>query len=390
LSLLLIPCCIKPNYNESMRVISIVTIMLLIASGCNPKSNETKPSPPGGSSKLIYPMIIKLSDCFNNTQETLKLSDIADSLSYIRLETKETVLLGNIVYILPIDDGYLISDDTWSLFLFDKNGMFKWKLNNKGIGPTEYVEISGVFGVDNMLREIILPDRKSILIYDFNGQYKRKVSLPFYPQNVFVIPSGQYVFANTNPFETVMARVVDRNGRIVRDYINSNDDRRMDDNGRRLIISRSESKFNINEVLLSNKDTIWKLTGNLDLEVRFIIDARLRENKDRFYHYTSNIISKSLIALYFPFQRKNFLYNFNDKTFYNVNRGASGGLPDDIDFGPNVFPGRGDGRVLINYLNPTTLLSIRSSIRNGSDLFNIVQNMKENDNPLIRIIKLKE
>ena len=376
----------KPCNRPTMRLINLPVLVILLLTACNPKSQEKISGIKSNEIKLAPPVRLRLSDCINKTSENLELSDIAESISYIKLETNEESLLGGIVFVVPIDDGYLISDNSWSLYLFGKNGKFKWKINNQGRGPTEYLEISDLFGADNIKREIILSDGKKLLIYDFNSNFKRKISLPFYPGNVCVLPSGHYLLTNTNPFETALARVTDGNGNVVKKYINSNVGTRLDDKGRGLKSSRSEFRFNYNEVLLSNRDTIWQLIDNMDLEVRFIIDSRLKENKDRFYFYSSNVISKSLIGLIFHFQKENFLYDIKDKTFYNVN----GGLPDDIDFGPNVFPGRGDGRILIDFLNPFTLLSISSSIRKASDLFNIVQNMKEDDNPILRIIKLKE
>lgn len=360
-------------------VLTIITILL--STGCG-RMNQSEIK----KKEISYPVRIRLADCFTNASENLKLSDIADSISYVKLETREAALIGSIVYILPVDSGHLISDNTWSLFLFDKNGLFKWKLDNQGRGPSEYIEISGIFGVDNKLGEIILPDRKSLVVYDFNGKFKRKFTLPYYPGNVFVLPSGQYLFANNSPFVVVMARVSDRDGNLVREYINSNDDIRLNDRGSRLNTSRSESRFNKDEVLLSNKDTIWRLNANLDLETRVIIYGRLKEYKDRFYFYTSNVISKSLITFDFNFQKSRFLIDLISNKTYNI----TNGFADNIDFGPNVFPGRGDGKILIDCLNPTNLLAIRSGIRNGSDLVNIVQNMKEDDNPVIRIIKLKD
>lgn len=71
------------------------------------------------------------------TEHLLHLSDIADSLSYIKLATDTSNLIGVIDKIIPLKDRILIVDKdiTQTIYIFDKSGKFIRKINKKAEGP---------------------------------------------------------------------------------------------------------------------------------------------------------------------------------------------------------------------------------------------------------------
>jgi len=371
-----------------MRIIGTVTVFLVIVLSCNPKSNKSTLDSKTPSSNKEYPISIKLSDFFTKASDTLKLSDIADSISYIKLETTKESLLGSIRFVQPIELGYLIVDNTESLFLFDKAGQFKWKLNTVGRGPSEYEGLPAHIGVDNSSKEIIIPGWKGLLVYDFNSQFLRKISLPFYPAKAIVVSSGSYVTSNENPNDPLIAQVLDKNGKVIKQFTNYTANGRLGENGKPRFASRSESFLFNNNVFLSNKDTIWLLSDSLDLEIKFIIDGRIKNSNDRYYYYNSNILSKSLIFFGFFYQLECFIYDCYSHKFYKLNGKPVGGIPDNIDHGPDVKPNSGDGIFIRDVIYPSVLLPIKSGIRLESDLQILVEKMKEEDNPILRIVKL--
>jgi hypothetical protein len=371
-----------------MRIIGTVTVFLVVVLSCNTKSNKSTPDSKIPFSNIEYPIHIKLSDFFTNASDTLKLSDIADSISYIKLETTKESLLGNVRFVQPFELGYLIVDNTESLFLFDKAGQFKWKLNKQGRGPAEYESLPAHIGVDNSSKEIIIPGWKGLLVYDFNGQFLRKISLPFYPSEAIVFSSGSYVTSNGSPNDPLIAQVLDKKGKVIKQFINYTSNGRLGENGKPRFVSRSDVDLLNNNIFLSNKDTIWLLNSNLDLEIKFIIDGLIRNSDDRYYYYNSSILSKSLMFFGFFYQLESFIYNCNSHKVYKLNGKPVGGIIDDIDQGTDVKSFRGDGYLISDIIYPSSLIPIKSKIRLKSDLLLFVDGMKEDDNPIIRIIKL--
>ena len=101
---------------------------------------------------VIFSGAILLSACHRNrpatgltvlhpplqtTEHLLHLSDIADSLSYIKLATDTSNLIGVIDKIIPLKDRILIVDKdiTQTIYIFDKSGKFIRKINKKAEGP---------------------------------------------------------------------------------------------------------------------------------------------------------------------------------------------------------------------------------------------------------------
>lgn len=373
-----------------MRITAIVTISLIFVSGCNSPSKDSNSKSKSHRLEAADTTKIALSDCFKNTSENLKLSDICENISYVRLETTEESLIGNIVSVQAIEEGYLVNNSFKSLLLFDKNGKFIWKINRQGRGPLEYELLAPDFGVDHRLKEIVLPDRKNIFIYNFYGQFIKEIRLPFYTNQVFILSSGLYVISNSNPYNRILAYVVDRNGTIIKKILNTNTAKRTDDNGKLAYLNEAEIKYYDNGLLLSNKDTIWQMDDRLECKIRYIIDGRMKNSKEIFYKYTFNILNKSLIGFYFFNQIDNALFDIKNNLVYRINGGPNSGIIDDIDSGPDVALWKASYGILIDGLPPTTLLSRKSKLRKESNLYLLVQQIKEEDNPLLRIIKLKE
>lgn len=364
-----------------MKLIHIIAFFVIFLTSCNNRSVNTE-----SENIRTFPVSIRISDCFNSVNGELKLSEIAENIDYIKLETNQESLLGGILTIDPFDNGYLIVDNTESVFLFDKDGKFKWKLNKKGRGPTEYVELSVPIGIDTVFKEIIIPDNRNLVIYDFNGQFKRKLKIPFRTNGVYILPSGNYVLWCVNPFETFIAHIIDRNGNPIKHFANHNLSKRLNEDGvfRNQAISLTDPYGN--GIFLSNKDTIWFLDENFKLDTRYLIESKVKNFDDRFYVYGYNVISKSLIGFFIFKTREYFIYNINNNEFYSIKNG----IEDDIDFGPSAITGLGDAHNIISICSPSTLISLKSRIPEGSLLFDIIQTLKEDDNPVIRIIKLKE
>ncbi len=124
--------------------------------------------------------------------KTLFLSEIADSISYIQLETGEE-LIGNITDIQFKNDQFVICDPMTNAYsIYDKNGLLITKFNHSGQGPGEYSS-PGKFalGEDNTIHILDLGSKK-ILVYDWTGTFIRESKIEDYPRD-FYISGNNYV-----------------------------------------------------------------------------------------------------------------------------------------------------------------------------------------------------
>jgi hypothetical protein len=332
------------------------------------------------------PIEIELSKCFTSHKTAFHISEIAQSISYLKLETTQESLLSGIIYINPIENGYLIVDIDESIFLFDKEGKFKWKINNKGRGPTEYIELSVPLGIDTVYKEIIVPDNRNLVVYDFKGKFKRKLSIPFGSSGVHILPSGYYVLWSSSPYKTYLAHVIDREGRVIEDFPMHNISKRLNEDG--VYRAQSLSAYNTyrDGLFVDNKDTIWLLDNSLSLKPWFIIDSKVKNYTDRYYTYGYNVVNKSLIAFFFFLQRQYFLFDVNTREFFSLDNM----IEDDIDFCLPISLSGDHGNCIINTLSPISLIKIQPKLRKDSSISDIAASIKEDDNPIIRIIKMKE
>lgn len=78
------------------------------------------------------PVVLSISDAILNPQEEILLSELADSISYIPLETKKECLLGSYP-IFSFTSNYI----AYCNYCFDWTGKFLFKVGKRGQGPGE-------------------------------------------------------------------------------------------------------------------------------------------------------------------------------------------------------------------------------------------------------------
>ena len=76
--------------------------------------------------------------------EEIHLSDIAESIHLIPLETNDSILISNISDIL-FEDSKLCLHTFYGVFVFDLDGKFLNMISSIGRGPREYISVSGLF-----------------------------------------------------------------------------------------------------------------------------------------------------------------------------------------------------------------------------------------------------
>ncbi|MCH7396948.1 6-bladed beta-propeller [Belliella sp. DSM 107340] len=86
-----------------------------------------------------------------SVEESILLSELVDSVFYIKLETRSESILGDQVNRIIIKESYIYVVDIGQdiVFVFDKNGKFVSKLDKLGDGPDQYNFLSHIFVDDN-------------------------------------------------------------------------------------------------------------------------------------------------------------------------------------------------------------------------------------------------
>ncbi|MDD3161734.1 MAG: 6-bladed beta-propeller [Bacteroidales bacterium] len=104
--------------------------------------------------------------------EPLLLSEIADSVGYVALETtKETLTTDALQY----GNRYYTIVNKDSLLCFDKNGKFLHRIGRKGKGPEEYPWIFDYndYKVDPVTNWVYISSDSCTQVYDENGKYAK-------------------------------------------------------------------------------------------------------------------------------------------------------------------------------------------------------------------------
>ncbi len=153
--------------------------------------------------------ILSIAGCFNeNVVKTIslnpkkaveiKLSEIADSVKYIKLQTNSESSMGLLGSVI-IKEKYIYIQDISQdiIFIFDKGGKLIAKLDKKGGGPEEYRYIDGlIVSNDEKYIEIIDIALKKIFVFE-NISFNLIEKKPFIDMNFSTVKKigGMYYFS---------------------------------------------------------------------------------------------------------------------------------------------------------------------------------------------------
>ncbi|MDH8702113.1 hypothetical protein M2138_001467 [Dysgonomonadaceae bacterium PH5-43] len=171
---------------------AIAVLFMLTAMSCE-KQTETEATTDNN---------FKIVDIDFSNEKDVYFSQIADSITYVQLETNKECLIGQITDVKYKNGIYYISDKSYTIFLFDNKGKFISKLNKVGQGPGEYSYIQS-FDVDTKGNIHILDlFTKKILVYTSDIEFTSSTSgIEDLPQE-FYVTDEKYVlymlFENLN------------------------------------------------------------------------------------------------------------------------------------------------------------------------------------------------
>jgi hypothetical protein len=128
----------------------------------------------------------------------IRLSDLADSIEYVALETNEHSLV-KLVNNLVVTDKHILIDDGCGFLLFSRQGKFICPVGNKGQGPGEYI-CGGESDIDEDRQQIYIWGiyEHKIFVYDFSGKMLNSFHLKDFIgeeqiERFLVFPDEQYM-----------------------------------------------------------------------------------------------------------------------------------------------------------------------------------------------------
>lgn len=183
---------------------TLVVITLFCALGCSNGRGDFFNEHLGDDS-LFKTICIDFDVIQNNSGKPYGISAIADTVTYIPLETNDSLIIGNIRRLVVINDTMYIWDDTSDeVFLFNSFGRYISKISKKGRADDEYVRIMDFF-VNPKSSNIYIYSDANQSIYEYNSQAKllSKIDIPFTIRSFAVlddftsyysgvIPNGSY------------------------------------------------------------------------------------------------------------------------------------------------------------------------------------------------------
>jgi hypothetical protein len=393
------------------NVLSILLkFVLLMCFSCT-STNKNKQEDPNA------PYQINWSDFLNKPNHITKLSSFVDRIDYISLKSTDSIKLGRINKIQFTEDKIFILDQTFTIFIFDKSGNLLTHFNHVGRGPGEYPFVAG-FTVDeknNRIAVISLINR-TILFYSLDGTFINKIELSdpeLFPQTIEWISNDLFALLNHTAIlkvddpMAISSLVIDNSGKVIKTHPYWGKEARPTDAkvafvGRLIPISEG---ILVNEMF---NDTVYLIDKNGDRSP-YIINNYGPYRATRSYlegpDYnitldTRHILGQNVLFTqnfyYLMFRFKNVthagIWDFKNQIAYSLpDSESNNGFNDDIDLGiPFLYPRGFFKDQLFDLIEPQKIVTNENlKPRPKSQLEKIVNDLKEDDNPIIRILKLK-
>ena len=178
-----------------MKYISLLLVSTLLL-GCS--SNKKQ----GVISSQLGIPVINLFESIS-TVSSLSLSEAIEKLDIVPLEMTDQSMLGEIRRIQVTEHDIWIHDfNKFYSYRFSRTGKFLNRIGSIGQAPGEYVNFS-TFLVDEYKEEIyIVSNNNGILVYNFKGEFKKKIVDQQIINNLFSSVYSQYVLHNGKFFAT--------------------------------------------------------------------------------------------------------------------------------------------------------------------------------------------
>ncbi|MFD2035024.1 6-bladed beta-propeller [Belliella marina] len=368
--------------------------------------------------------VIKLDPLLTGKKEKVNLSEVAESIEYITLETNEQSIFGHIVkpseQIKFFEKGILISDKR-KLLHFNYQGEFIGEIGKRGIGPTEYADIRDFAVIPNLQQIAVLsPPNQRTYIYDYTGEGTKDFMVDFWPLHiaslgdefVYAIPKGR-----RKPYGYHSLKFLSHDNKgsqeLLIDYFDK-------ESSESVALSSNQRLYHIKDSELSfwefYYDTIWRISPDRIITPAFYLDyeenklpskylfdkyvSSQNEQLDQYVRLWGLVESKRFF--FFDMDNKNKLnrvyFDKMQNTGANLRFNKKGkvnayhfGFYNDMDGGVHFWPdGEMDENRIFKLVYPHELLAHFSDENSAEKIGLSLHTMDKSDNPILMIVKLKD
>ena len=155
-----------------------------------------------------------------NIRQALNFSSFVDTIEFIPLETNDENLIGDVERIIYRNGKYYIRTTQGMLHgklsVFDKTGKYLWGLNRIGNGPGEYPELKEFAITEN--GNITASSYRKIINYDSTGVFLSENKTDFLGTEFIYTGHNHYTYFDCNAIQhgNKLLSVIDNNGTIKR------------------------------------------------------------------------------------------------------------------------------------------------------------------------------
>lgn len=153
------------------------------------------------------PITIDLVEAYKN-KESIKLSTIASEITYLRLESKKEAILGGGPRIF-VSDSFVVISGFKKIDLFDRaSGNYIREIGKIGRGPNEYNSTRHVASFNQKEQFIYARKWEELIAYDLKGKMVKKIKRPEVYKNMCLLEDNLYAAFTPNTGGNETRRVV--------------------------------------------------------------------------------------------------------------------------------------------------------------------------------------
>ena len=415
------------NQEHNLALLFLCFFISILCSGCTKSENKDK-------------VVIPVGDVVG-TGSILNLSDYAESVEYIPLETNDSVLISKIDQIAFEDGAIVIKDDYYSCKIFDENGKYRCSVGRLGEGPDEFITIRRIDlipGANQLFMEAV---PQKYFLYDTEGNLIQHIQYPNYPtdynaygvtrlnENTFYADIVSYLNIH---YQGMLFRVDSSLSEVIKEfpnYVHREKEDKHSFSGTYEVATTYRFKDNV-RTYKAISDTVFTVGPDMEMRAAYIFDfgkykatpewmlAKIR-NKEHKYVWPLNI-QESDVFLFLNFFMGNhapeqfaFVKTYSDGTkvkmtnynvygVFNKNTGelkllnqpekAQLGFKNDLDGGMAFWPNyiSSDGK-MVSFCNAQDFLDYYESLEDPSlEIKRLAANLSPDSNPIIVIANLKK
>lgn len=156
----------------------IIITCILAFIGCSTKSTTNCSNEPTNKALAVL-------DITKRPEKQIALENIIENIEYIPLETNDSTLVNRPRPDIVSDRYIIYRNDNGQILVFNRKGKSLYSFNRRGGGPEEYTNIYHII-LDEKKEELFVEDihKAKFFVYSIDGKFKRSLALPrkFFPE----------------------------------------------------------------------------------------------------------------------------------------------------------------------------------------------------------------